>query len=319
MQLLTRYPQAQSSKSCTDDGPAPWLAVFAEGFSLHAGVSVSGWTVIHSNDSLATALVRRFHSIVSPWTRTARSLSSEARSSPAHPGGCTVADAVSRSNRRSDTTARSHLVPTTVFAPHSRHRARIVPTSASPIDNARRHARRPISHDLSTPPPSRSRLDWASLLRRVFAIVCFICDRCGGRRQLLSMITEAKTAQKILNHLGMPAQALSQSPPERPHLSPIQPIGAIKRGRSTPIELVELSSPPTPPTSPASPTSPLPSACPPTHHRHKHLLFSPTNRRQSGVNCQEKRDSDGEGWLAFPCCTKCEPNGRKPGRKQGGK
>ena len=36
-------------------------------------------------------------------------------------------------------------------------------------------------------------------------------------------------------------------------------------------------------------------------------------------NCQEKQDSDGEGWLAFPCCTKCEPNGRKPGRKQGGK
>ena len=40
---------------------------------------------------------------------------------------------------------------------------------------------------------------------------------------------------------------------------------------------------------------------------------------RSEPNCQEKQDSDGEGWLAFPCCTKCEPNGRKPGRKQGGK
>ena len=78
--------------------------------SLHAGVSVSGWTVIHSNDSLATALVRRFHSIVSPWTRTARSLSSEARSSRRTRRLHCHADAVSRSNRRSDTTARSHLV-----------------------------------------------------------------------------------------------------------------------------------------------------------------------------------------------------------------
>ena len=43
------------------------------------------------------------------------------------------------------------------------------------------------------------------------------------------------------------------------------------------------------------------------------------DRRLSGVDCQEKHSSDGEGLLMFPCCTKCVPSGRKPGRKQGGK
>ena len=40
---------------------------------------------------------------------------------------------------------------------------------------------------------------------------------------------------------------------------------------------------------------------------------------QITLDCQEKQVSDGEGWLVFPCCTKCVPSGRKPGRKQGGK
>ena len=89
------------------------------------------------------------------------------------------------------------------------------------------------------------------------------------------MITEAKTAQKILNHLGLQSRPPPNPPPERSHQSPIQPIGAVKQGsilshRAGRAKLAPLP----PPTFPASPTSPLPSACPSTHYRQKHLLFS---------------------------------------------
>lgn len=105
---------------------------------------------------------------------------------------------------------RSHLLRYHgVFVPHSKHRGRIVPqrpqaTPASATASAQR------------PSQSRSRLDWASLLRRVCALDVLHCESCGGRRQLLSMITEAKIAQKILAHLGLQAEALAQSPARSP-------------------------------------------------------------------------------------------------------
>jgi len=56
--------------------------------STRGSLSLS-WTATHSNDSLATVLVRRFHCTESPWTRTARSFIEWSTQLPAHPGGCT--------------------------------------------------------------------------------------------------------------------------------------------------------------------------------------------------------------------------------------
>lgn len=74
-----------------------------------------------------------------------------------------------------------------VFAPHSKHRARIIP---------HRPQATPPSATTSPQRPSRSRsvLDWASLLSRVFALDVLPCERCGGRRRLLTMVAEAKIA-----------------------------------------------------------------------------------------------------------------------------
>ena len=214
--LLTRYLQAQSSRAAPPMDRPRGLRVFAEGFSLHAGVSVS------ELDGDALERLARY------CARPPLSLHRIA----VDPDGqtlCRAKHSASGAPRRLHMSPtqflgriaalipppRSHLVRYHgVFAPHSRHRARIVPDHSkrpSPTPTAP-----PATTSPHTSPPSRSRLDWASLLRRVFAIDVLPCDRCGGRRQLLSMITEAKTAQKILNHLGMPAQAPLQSPARAP-------------------------------------------------------------------------------------------------------
>ena len=55
---------------------------------------------------------------------------------------------------------------------------------------------------------------------RVFALDVLHCVRSGGRRQLLSLVTAATTAQKVLNCLGLQSQAPSQSPDRAPRPFP---------------------------------------------------------------------------------------------------
>jgi hypothetical protein len=57
-----------------------------------------------------------------------------------------------------------------------------------------------------------SRIDWASLLRRVFKIDVLRCARCGGRMRVISVIEEPPAIEKILRHLGLPHVPLPTSP-----------------------------------------------------------------------------------------------------------
>jgi hypothetical protein len=51
------------------------------------------------------------------------------------------------------------------------------------------------------------RVDWATLLRRSFAVDVLACPRCHGRLRVLAVITEREPVGRILAHLGMPADA----------------------------------------------------------------------------------------------------------------
>ena len=78
---------------------------------------------------------------------------------------------------------------------------------------------RPVSkHDASyrTDTPSGSSFDvgflaqtpsdrvpWAWLLRRVFLVEVLRCDRCGGRRDVLT-VTGPVAVPRVLAHLGLP-------------------------------------------------------------------------------------------------------------------
>jgi len=211
MNLLTQYLQAQSQRTEPAMERPRGLRIFAEGFSLHAGVSV---TELDGDalERLARYCARpplSLHRIaVEP---DGQILYRAKHSAPGTPRRLHLS-ATQFLGRIAALIPppRSHLLRYHgVFAPHSKHRARIVPQCprATPASSTTAPHR---------PSRSRSRLDWASLLRRVFALDVLHCERCGGRRHLLSMITEAKTAQKILAHLGLPTQAPAQSPARAP-------------------------------------------------------------------------------------------------------
>ena len=57
-----------------------------------------------------------------------------------------------------------------------------------------------------------SRIPWAELLQRVFAIDVLACP-CGGRRKVLACLTDPKVVKQILEHLGLPATGPPVAPP----------------------------------------------------------------------------------------------------------
>ena len=63
-------------------------------------------------------------------------------------------------------------------------------------------------------PPRR--IDWAALLKRVFAVEIFACALCGGRMRVISVIEEGPVARKILDHLGLPSAPPVRAPARDP-------------------------------------------------------------------------------------------------------
>jgi hypothetical protein len=124
-----------------------------------------------------------------------------------------------------------------VFAPNSKHRRRVVPAGARgsaghgsleaphlPGDHAAPAAvaaapaavarpEPPGSFRLTPqaePPPDRTprtRVPWAELLRKVFALDVLECPRCAGRLEVIAFIAEPGVAKRILDHLGLAFQA----------------------------------------------------------------------------------------------------------------
>jgi hypothetical protein len=72
--------------------------------------------------------------------------------------------------------------------------------------------------EASTTDGQRS-LTWAQRLKRVFAIDIETCRRCGGKLRVIASIEEAAVIERILEHLGQPAESVdpghaSRAPPE---------------------------------------------------------------------------------------------------------
>ncbi len=103
MHLLTQYLQAQSLRTAPVMKRPCGLRIFAESSSLHDGSLSPSWMATRSNDSVATALVRCYHSSESLRTQTARPFIE--RSSRRFRGGAPLTEAISRLNRRAYATA----------------------------------------------------------------------------------------------------------------------------------------------------------------------------------------------------------------------
>ena len=48
---------------------------------------------------------------------------------------------------------------------------------------------------------------WAALMRRVFELDVLECPKCGGRMEMIAVITEPSTIKKILTSVGFPGDS----------------------------------------------------------------------------------------------------------------
>jgi hypothetical protein len=107
---------------------------------------------------------------------------------------------------------RAHLLTYHgVLAPAAAMRVAIVPAGRGG-DNTRR------SCAAAGAAPTRpcGRHPWADLLKRVFLVDVLRCPRCGGRRRILTAITEGRVVRAILASLGLPTEPALVHPARGP-------------------------------------------------------------------------------------------------------
>jgi len=97
-----------------------------------------------------------------------------------------------------------------VLAPASKLRSRIVPELPATIDDL---------DASSTARPKRGGCryrPWAELLKRTFGVDVLECPKCKGRMKLLAVVTEAKSIQRMLRHLGEATEPPAREPARGP-------------------------------------------------------------------------------------------------------
>ena len=55
-------------------------------------------------------------------------------------------------------------------------------------------------------------------MRRTFGFDVLTCPRCGGRLRLIALIEQASVIQRIVRHLGVPAETPEPGPARAPPL-----------------------------------------------------------------------------------------------------
>ncbi|MBI5527238.1 MAG: hypothetical protein HY897_12965 [Deltaproteobacteria bacterium] len=92
-----------------------------------------------------------------------------------------------------------------VLAPHAKDRAKIVPAGNPPASTSAE------SDEAARAATRASRLAWAALLARVFAVDALTCPGCGGRMRIVAAITGRASVRRFLQGVGLP----SDPPPTR--------------------------------------------------------------------------------------------------------
>ena len=93
-----------------------------------------------------------------------------------------------------------------VLAPHAALRPHIVPGEADQAPNTANE-----DGDRSSA-STRTRMSWAQLLKRVFAIDITAYPQCGSPLTILAAIEDPAVIIKILTHLGLPTRAPPRAP-----------------------------------------------------------------------------------------------------------
>ena len=84
-----------------------------------------------------------------------------------------------------------------VFAPNSKHRARVTPAKRGRGGRSDTTA----NPEERTPAERRAAMTWAQRLKRVFGIDIETCPACGGAMRIVACIKDPEVIEKILAHL----------------------------------------------------------------------------------------------------------------------
>ena len=85
------------------------------------------------------------------------------------------------------------------------------------------------AHPSASPPGLRASAHslWAMLLARLFESLPLVCPHCGAEMRIVACITQAAPVQRILNHIGAPAEPPRISPARGPPAWDDPPIEAV--------------------------------------------------------------------------------------------
>jgi hypothetical protein len=86
-----------------------------------------------------------------------------------------------------------------LFAPHSAARRKIVKGKAAKENPS-------VTENTSSETKTESRMSWAKLLNRVFKVDITECQFCRGEVKVVAAIIEKTVVERILRHLGLPAE-----------------------------------------------------------------------------------------------------------------
>jgi hypothetical protein len=107
-----------------------------------------------------------------------------------------------------------------VFAPNSKYRAKVTPTS-------RGKRKKSYSADEAgqSAAEKRAAMTWARRLKRVFNIDITTCDNCGADVRIIASIEDTAVIQKILAHLDTTASSAATAILPDCRASPSLPLG----------------------------------------------------------------------------------------------
>ncbi|MEQ1898075.1 MAG: transposase [Vicinamibacterales bacterium] len=104
-----------------------------------------------------------------------------------------------------------------VLAPRAAWRAEVVRRQA-PVVSAVASPAAPTPAPEPASPDHGSGSRWANLMRRAFGFDVLACPRCGGRLRLIALLDASAVTQRILRHLGLPAEVPEARPARAPPL-----------------------------------------------------------------------------------------------------
>ena len=75
--------------------------------------------------------------------------------------------------------------------------------------------------DAPDDPARARRLDWATLMKRAYALDVLVCPKCHGSMGIIGLIDDEEAAVQILDQLGLSSRAPPRGHPWRPGQQPL--------------------------------------------------------------------------------------------------